>query len=109
MALQHAKPGEVIDLSTLSEPKSIALVKHERFEVMRISLSVGQSMAPHKVPSPITVQCLEGKCIFSVGDVPHELSPSMWLYLEGEAMHAVEALEETRLLVTVLFKESGKA
>jgi len=33
----------------------------------------------------------------------------MWLYLEGEAMHAVEALEETRLLVTVLFKESGKA
>jgi len=107
MALQHAKAGEVVDLGTISEQKSIALVKHERFEVMRISLSAGQSMAPHKVPGPITVQCLEGNCIFSVGDAPYDLTPGMWLYLEGEAMHAVEAKEETRLLVTVLFNKGG--
>jgi len=79
MALKHAKPGEVVNLSTLREPKSIALVKHDRFEVMRVSLLAGQSMPPHKVPGPITVQCLEGKCIFSVGDAPHDLTPGMWL------------------------------
>jgi len=38
MTLQHAKPGEALDLSKLNEPKSVALVKHERFEVMTNSL-----------------------------------------------------------------------
>jgi len=107
MALQHAKPGEVVNLGALSEKKSVALVKHERFEVMRLSFSAGQTMAPHKVPGPITVHCLEGKCIFSVGDSPNELAAGMWLYLEGGAMHAVEAKEETQLLVTVLFNKGG--
>jgi len=107
MALQHAKPGEAVNLSALNEMKSAALVKHERFEVMRLLLSAGQTMAPHKVPGPITVQCLEGKCIFSVGDSPNELTPGMWLYLEGGAMHAVEAKEETQLLVTVLFNKGS--
>jgi len=40
MALKHAKSGEMIDLTTLTKDKSIALVKHTRFEVMRVSLSV---------------------------------------------------------------------
>jgi len=40
MALKHARPGDMIDLTTLTKDKSIALVKHTRFEVMRVSLSV---------------------------------------------------------------------
>jgi len=107
MALKHAKSGEMINLATLIKDKSIALVKHKRFEVMRISLSTGQSMAPHKVPGPITVQCLEGKCIFSMDDISHELAAGFWLYLEGGAIHAVEAVEETHLLVTILFNEKS--
>jgi len=107
MALKHARPGDMIDLTTLTKDKSIALVKHTRFEVMRVSLSVGQAMTPHKVPGPITVQCLKGKCIFSVGDTPHELTSGIWLYLEGGAMHAVEAIEDTQLLVTILFNEKA--
>jgi len=107
MALQHAKPGEVINLSTLRGDKSLVLVKHERFEVMRLSLATGKSMTPHKVSGPITVHCLEGRCIFSVGETPHELWAGMWLYLESDAMHAVDAKEDTQLLVTVLFNEEN--
>jgi len=109
MALQHAKPGDVVNLLTLSEQKSTALVKHERLEVMCISLSAGRSMTEHKVPGPITVQCLKGNCIFSESGTSHELTSGMWLYLEGDTMHAVEAKEDTQLLVTVLFNQNGTA
>lgn len=105
MALPHTKAGEVIDLKKLNKEKSIALLKHERFEVMHLSLSKGKAIAPHKVPGPITVLCLAGACIFSVGDTPHQLTSGSWLYLEGGIVHAIEAKEETQLLVTILFNE----
>jgi len=34
-------------------------------------------------------------------------SPPACGSLEGDAMHAVEAIEDTRLLVTVLFNKGG--
>jgi len=109
MALKHAEPGEVFDLSGSTDGKSTALVKHNRFEVMRLSLAAGQSIAPHKMPDPITIQCLAGKCNFSVEDEPRDLKRGSWLFLEGGTIHAVEATEDTQLLLTVFFSKSGVA
>ena len=105
MALQHTKAGEVVDLTRINKEKSIALLKHQCFEVMHLSISAGKTIAPHKVPGPITALCLTGACIFSVENAPRELTSGSWLYLEGGVMHAVEALEETQILVTILFNE----
>jgi len=107
MAHEHARPGTVVDLNTFGEDKSTALVKETTFEAIRMLVSAGKSIPPHKTNGPITVQCLSGKCKFFVGEEPRELVPGSWLYLTGGTMHAIEAEEKTVLLVTILFHKDS--
>ncbi len=103
MAIEHAVPGKVIDLNTFGESDSTAVVKESAFEAIRVYLTPGKKIPPHKVDGPITVHCLSGRCTFFVGDEPRALVPGSWLYLEGGAMHSLEAEEECAVLVTILF------
>lgn len=104
MAHEHAKSGMVMDLNSFGGTASTAVVKEKEFEAIRVYLSPGKKIPPHKVDGPITVHCLSGSCTFFVGDEPRELVPGSWLYLEGGAMHALEAEEECAVLVTILFE-----
>ena len=104
MAIEHAVPGKVIDLITFGESASTAVVKESAFEAIRVYLTPGKKIPPHKVDGPITVHCLSGRCTFFVGDEPRVLVPGSWLYLEGGAMHSLEAEEECAVLVTILFE-----
>jgi quercetin dioxygenase-like cupin family protein len=108
MAIEHAQHGQVIDLNThYDDEKTAALVKTEEFEVIRIRIDEFGSLPPHKVDGHITVQCLSGKCTFLVEGEPRELTAGAWLYLEGGAMHSVEAAEAAVLLVTILFTQGS--
>ena len=104
MAIEHAVPGKVIDLTTFGETKSTALVKEEKFEAIRLYLDPGKKIPPHRVDGPITVHCLSGRCTFFVEDGPRALVAGSWLYLEGGTMHSLEAEEESTVLVTILFE-----
>ena len=106
MAQEHAEPGTVIDLNTFGEMASTAVVKESAFEAIRIYLSPGKKIPPHKVDGPITVHCLSGRCTFFVEDEPRALAPGSWLYLEGGTMHSLQAEEECTVLVTILFDKS---
>jgi quercetin dioxygenase-like cupin family protein len=106
VAQEHAEPGIVIDLNTFGEMASTAVVKEKEFEAIRIYLSPGKKIPPHKVDGPITVHCLSGKCTFFVKDEPRSLAPGFWLYLEGGTMHSLQAEEECTVLVTILFDKS---
>lgn len=103
MAHEHASPGVAIDLLTFGETMSTALVKERDFESILLRLAPGRSIPDHKVDGPITVQCVSGKCTFSVGTEPRELVAGSWLYLEGGTMHALQAAESCILLVTIMF------
>ena len=94
----------VIDLNTFGEMASTAVVKESAFEAIRIYLSPGKKIPPHKVDGPITVHCLSGRCTFFVEDEPRALAPGSWLYLEGGTMHSLQAEEECTVLVTILFE-----
>lgn len=106
MALPHAKPGELIDISPfgsqLSANQSTTLVKTNLLEILRLVLPAGKKISPHSVPSEITVQCLEGRVIFKADAGEHELIPGKLLYLAGGDEHAVQAMDDSSLLVTIL-------
>ena len=107
MAIEHAKPGQAVDLAThFADGKTTALVKTDDFEVIRVALVAGAKLPPHKVAGPITVQCLSGQCTFFVGDAPRELTAGTWLYLSGGTMHAVEAETAAEILVTIMFRSN---
>ena len=77
MAISHAVSGQVVNVRPLD--KSIAtaithtIVKTNDLEVIRVVLLAGNELPPHEVPGDITVQCLEGKVEFGVGDLVREL------------------------------------
>lgn len=108
MAIPHAKPGEVIDVrplgAAIATTNTYTIVKTDALEVIRIVVAAGKKLPPHKVPGEITVQCLEGKVEFSVDELKRELTAGTMLYVAGAGKHAVHAIEDSSLLVTILLQ-----
>lgn len=107
MAREHVKSGEIVDLRPLGEKlagtKTTALVKTGVFEAVRLIVPAGRVVAPHEVPGPITLQCLEGRILLDLPDTTLELSKSQWVYLDGGVRHSLKGLEDASLLLTILF------
>ena len=78
------------------------MLKSKQLEVVRVVLQQGKSMREHKAPGEITVQCLEGRLVFSTPDARHELQTGDFLHLEAGVPHALEALTDTSALVTMV-------
>ena len=106
MALQHAVSGELVSLSPLgellAETKTHTLVKTPSLEVIRLVMPAGKILAEHKAPGEITVQCLEGEVRFYVDSQERLLTAGDWLYLEAGVLHALTAVSDASLLVTLL-------
>lgn len=105
MAIPHARPGEPIDIRPLGggrpAAKTVALFKSDALEVMRVVLLAGHSLPPHKVPGEITIQCIEGRIDVTAEGAGHVLAAGQMLYLQGDVLHGVTALEDSSALVTI--------
>ncbi len=106
MAIQHARPGQIVDIlpteGTLPSARSFALFKSGQLEVMRVVLPAGKAFPPHRVAGEITVQCLEGRIDLSVDGVSQALRPGQLLHLEGGVLHGLVGIEDSSALVTIV-------
>lgn len=109
MAITHANPGQSIDVqplgARLSSEKTVALFKSADLEVMRLVLRAGKSLPPHKVPGEITIQCIEGSIDIAAEGQSHRLGAGQLLFLRGNVLHGVTALEDASALVTVVVRK----
>ena len=107
MALQHARPGEIVDLrplgGQLKEARTAAIVKSEHFEAVRLVVLAGTEIPPHKVPGNIMLHCLEGSISLGLADSSLALSAGEWVYLTGDEIHSLRGIEDSSLLLTILF------
>lgn len=113
MALPHAKPGEIVDLSPLgtafADARTSALMKTEEFEAIRLVVPAGIDIPEHDVPGSITLQCLEGRVLLGLRSTTLELGPHRWVYLDGGVSHSIRGLEDSSLLLTIFFPQSRPA
>lgn len=139
MALEHARPAQAVDVrplgsATLAQTKSTALFKSEQLEVVRIVLLKGQTLPSHQVPGEITLQCIEGvvdvqssiasadaqfascrggcNAVIWPRPVPStttRLQAGELMYLPGKAPHALTALEDASVLVTIVLSPLNEA
>lgn len=108
MAIPHAQSGDPIDVLPLRDKlpleKTVALFKSRDLEVMRLVLTAGKSVPPHKVAGELTIQCLEGRIDVKVDQTSHLLGAGQLLFLAGGVVHGVVALEDASALVTIALK-----
>lgn len=106
MALHHAISGELIDIrpynSNLVNEITKTLYKSEHLEVFRMILIAGKEFRPHKVTGEITVQCLEGCIEFAIEGVSEVMHAGYMKCLAGGKMHALKAVRDSSVLVTIL-------
>jgi quercetin dioxygenase-like cupin family protein len=106
MAIPHAKPGEIIDIrplgANLGSTQTTALVKTGNLEVIRLVIPAGKEIPSHKAPGEITVQCLEGRVVFTTETEIVELTAGQLLFLTAAEPHALKAIDDSSLLVTLL-------
>jgi quercetin dioxygenase-like cupin family protein len=87
----------------LQNARTTALVKSDTFEAVRLIVLAGREIAPHQVPGQITLHCLEGRVLLGLADSTLELSAGQWVYLDGGARHSVKGVEDSSVLLTILF------
>ena len=106
MAIPHASPNQVIDVRPLgceiTEADSQLLIRTEHLEVFRHALPAGKSVQQHTAAGVMIVQCIEGAVALAALGRTQTLTAGDMLYLADEAPHALEALEDSSLLVTIL-------
>ena len=75
-------------------------------ELIRLVLPAGKEIPTHKAPGEITVQCLEGRVAFTAEGKTQELANGQLLYLTAGETHALKAIEDSSLLVTLLLSKN---
>jgi quercetin dioxygenase-like cupin family protein len=108
---QHAYPGRPIDLrsegASLAAASTFPLVKEEAFEAIRMVLRKDQEMVGHRVEGPITIYCLHGQIAFTAREQTHDLRAGHWLFLLGNEPHSLRAIQDSSILLTILFPHSS--
>ncbi len=106
MALQHAVSGERIALQRgdddIAHFTSIALVKTEHMELIRLVVPTEKPMPEHWVEGEMTLVCLEGEIAFDAYGRTTILKPSEMVYLAGGVPHAIRANQDAVALMTIL-------
>jgi quercetin dioxygenase-like cupin family protein len=113
MALPHADPGARIDCRPLGDAlratPTHALLKTGTLELVRIVLAAGRALPAHRVSGEITVQCIEGRVWLRAEAGAHLLEAGDLVLLPGGDLNALDAVEDSSLLVTIVLAQAGAA
>ena len=106
MALKHAQPLEVIDLHASNETRGTAvsssLLKTPHLQLLQVVLAAGQTLPEHHVPGEVTIQCIAGEADVRTPSRSCRLPAGCLVMLPAAEPHAVQAQQDSVLLVTVL-------
>lgn len=82
----------------------ITLVKQGGLAVVLTHMHAGATLEEHAAPGAATVQVLDGRVRVTVGDDEMELSAGRVIAFDARVRHAVEAIDESTLLLTLAQK-----
>jgi quercetin dioxygenase-like cupin family protein len=81
--------------------RSTTLLRENGLRCLLLHLKAGEEIPEHRAPGAISVHCLQGQVLFSEGEATTELHPGLLLTVAPNAPHALQAREESVLLVTL--------
>ena len=108
MAITHASSGQVVnhgDLDMHAE-ETCALLKARDVEIMWLVLPAGKRVPSHAVSTSMTLQCMRGRIEVHLDGHVKLLEAGQVMYLAGRMLHGLHALEESRVLMTLVLPAS---
>ncbi|MEZ6114901.1 MAG: cupin domain-containing protein [Pirellulaceae bacterium] len=93
----HALPSE----QSAAEARTETLFKSPVVELVRLAMKAGKRLPSHVAPGELVVQCLTGHVEFQVGEQQVTLKPGDMTVLAAGTEHAVHALEDSLVLLTI--------
>jgi quercetin dioxygenase-like cupin family protein len=85
----------------ITRRNALTLVKDEALRAVLVVLSVGKAFAEHQADGPVLVHVLEGLVRLSAGPSQATVAGGQMASLRPGVPHALEALEDSALLVVV--------
>jgi quercetin dioxygenase-like cupin family protein len=77
------------------------LAKDGPLRLTLVALAAGVEVDTHQAETPLTLQPLEGRIRYRIGEERHELGAGQILYFGPGHARDIKALEETALLLTI--------
>jgi quercetin dioxygenase-like cupin family protein len=77
-------------------------LKSPDVRVVVLTFPAGQSLKEHAAPKTLLMQALDGKLRVTVGEQVVELVPGGLIRVDKLERHEVEALEDSRLMLTLV-------
>lgn len=106
MALPHAQPLDVINISplgpALKDSVSTSLLKTGRIQLLHLVLPARRDVAQHHVDDECVVHCLEGDVELQLPGGARRLGPGQLVVLPAGQKHALSARVDSAVLVTLL-------
>jgi quercetin dioxygenase-like cupin family protein len=81
---------------------SKVLHRGDGLDVTVFGFAAGEGLTEHTATRPAIVQVLDGRLRVTVDGESYEGGPGWWLHMATGAPHALEALEPTVMLLTML-------
>lgn len=109
MALPHAEPLDIINVSPLGEKLaqavSTSLIKTRRLQLQHLVLRQHQDQPEHHVDDESTVHCLEGDVEIVTPAGTRRLKPGQLVLLPAGQKHSLRARTDCAVLVTLLLRD----
>jgi len=109
MALPHANPLDIINVSPLGEQLreavSTSLIKTGRMQLLHMVLPAHKDQPAHHVDDECTIHCLEGVVEVVMGAGVRQLRAGNVILLPAQEKHSLRARTDCAVLVTLLLRE----
>ena len=102
--MPHTTITVLTQVITIQPSAVVSKVIHrdEDLDVTVFGFDAGEGLTEHTASRAAIVQVLEGRLRFIVDGEEHDAGPGFWLHMKAGSPHALEAVEPTLMLLTLI-------
>jgi quercetin dioxygenase-like cupin family protein len=102
--MTHIAVAELTGVVAIQPGTVVSKVIHrdELLDVTVFGFDAGEGLTEHRASRTAIIHVLEGRLRLTVDGVEHDAGPGFWLHMAKDAPHALEALEPTLMLLTMV-------
>lgn|SRR5512134_2375394 len=102
--MSHVTLDDLSEVVTIQPGAVVSKVVHrdDAIDVTVFGFDAGEGLTEHTAARPAIVQVLSGALRFTVEGEDVRMTPGSWVHMSVGASHALEALEPTVMLLTML-------